>query len=68
MRTITVDIINDKAFKLLQDLEQLQLIRLRSEVMRPSKIDWVQKYKGAMAKQSPADIENQLNDLRSAWD
>jgi hypothetical protein len=31
MQTVTIDIINSKALKLLQDLELLKLIRLRKE-------------------------------------
>ncbi len=68
IRTITIDIINDKALKLLQDLELLQLIRLRREKNQPGSINWAQRYKGAMTKQSITDIDNQLNDLRNAWE
>ena len=31
MQTVTIDILNNKAIKLLQDLELLQLIRMRRE-------------------------------------
>jgi hypothetical protein len=66
IQTITIDIINDKAIKLLQDLELLQLIRLRKE-KSTSIINWAERYKGAMSKQPIADIENQLNQLRNEW-
>ncbi len=69
MRTITIDIINDKAIKLLQDLETLKLIRVRKEKAKPAAaINWKAKYKGAMTKQEPKDIDNQLNELRNAWE
>jgi hypothetical protein len=68
IRTITIDIINEKALKLLQDLELLKLIRLRKEKTQPAPINWTQRYKGAMTKQSISDIDNQLNELRSAWE
>ena len=69
MQTITIDIINDKAIRLLQDLELLQLIRLRREKPQlDTLINWAFKYKGAMQKQPLIEIENQLNDLRNAWE
>jgi hypothetical protein len=67
MQTITIDIINNKAIRLLQDLELLQLIRLRRE-KHHSAINWAKKYKGAMTQQPLIDIENQLKELRDEWE
>ena len=70
MKTITIDIINDKAIQLLKDLESLQLIRLRKEksIETENITNWAAKYKGAMQKQPAIEIDNQLNDLRNAWE
>jgi hypothetical protein len=69
MQTITIDIINNKAFRLLQELELLQLIRVRKENQQPSAaINWAAKYKGAMTKQPLTNIDNQLNELRNEWE
>lgn len=69
MRTVTVDIINEKVLNLLRDLEQLQLIRLRkdSATEQAATLDWV-AYKGAMSKQPLNEIDQQLNELRSEWE
>lgn len=67
IQTVTIDIINDKAMKLLQDLELLQLIRMRKE-KTPSVTNWAERYKGAMSKQPLTDIDNQLNELRNEWE
>jgi hypothetical protein len=67
MQTITIDVINDKAIRLLHDLELLQLIRVRREKQQPS-VNWAAKYKGAMTKQPLNDIDNQLNELRNEWE
>lgn len=64
MQTITIDILNDKAVRLLQDLEILQLIHVRKEQPSAS-IDWTVKYKGAMTKQPISEVDNQLNELRN---
>jgi len=69
LKTITIDIINEKALKLLQDLEQMQLIHMQHDNTRSeSQPDWKVKYKGAMQKQSLNEVDNQLNDLRSEWE
>lgn len=69
MQTITVDILNNKAMKLLQDLELLQLIRVRKEKTQPTgEINWPAKYKGVMTKQPLTDINKQLNELRNGWE
>lgn len=69
MRTITIDIINEKAMNLLKDLELLELIRLRRDNLeeKQATIDWT-KYKGAMTKQPLNEIDRQLNDLRNEWE
>lgn len=69
MQTVTIDIINEKAVKLLKDLELLKLIRVRKEKKQPTEtVNWIAKYKGAMQKQPLNEIDNQLNDLRNAWE
>lgn len=69
MRTITVDIINEKALNLLRDMESLELIRLRNS--KPEEhgepVNWT-KYKGAMSKQLLSEIDQQLDELRGEWD
>ncbi len=69
MQTVTIEIINHKAIRLLHDLELLQLIRVRREQQNPAApVNWAAKYKGAMTKQPLNDVDQQLNELRSAWD
>lgn len=68
MRTITIDIINDNAIRLLEDLELLKLIRLRKEkAVHKHDTEWG-KYKGSMVKQPIAEVEQQLNELRDEWE
>ncbi|MEZ4824769.1 MAG: hypothetical protein R3C61_00530 [Bacteroidia bacterium] len=67
IRTVTIDIINEKVIKLLQDLELLQLIRVRKEKTQ-SEVNWAARYKGAMSRQTLADIDSQLNELRNGWE
>lgn len=71
MQTLTVDILNNKAVKLLQDLEQLQLIRVRLEKQKSTyanNTNRIAKYKGTMIKQPLNEVDNQLNELRNEWE
>ncbi len=70
MRTITLDILNDKAFDLLKNLELLKVIRLRKDsiVSEEPKINLISKYKGSMQKQSISDVDQQLDDIRNEWE
>ena len=70
MQTVIIDIINSRAVRLLKDLELLRLIHMRKEEKQApvTALNWATKYKGAMTKQSLIDIDNQLNELRNAWE
>lgn len=69
MQTVTVDIIDDKAIKLLEDLEALKIIRVHKDNDLPTR--WtnpVAKYKGKMTKQPLTEVEEQLKELRESWE
>jgi hypothetical protein len=69
MTTVTVDIINEKAIKLLEDMELLQLIRVHTETKEYSNNkNWIAKYKGAMTKQPLPEVDAQLKELRDGWE
>ncbi len=66
-QTIVVDIINEKAMKLLQDLELLKLIRVHKKD-DPKTVNYIKRYKGAMSKQPLPDVDSQLQELRNSWE
>lgn len=69
MRTLTIDILNEKAVKLIQDLELLKLIRVRKEKsQQKDEVNWSAKYKGAMKSQPLDEVDDQINDLRNSWE
>lgn len=68
MKTLTIEIINEKALNLLRDMALLDLIRFHSDTVQPPMPNWAERYKGAMTRQSVTDIETQLNNLRNAWE
>ncbi len=66
MQKVTVEILNNDVLKLLQDLEQLQLIRVQKPVELAN--NWPANLKGAMTKQAISEIDKQLIDLRNEWE
>lgn len=68
MRTITIDLLNDKAINLLLELELLKLIRVhKDQQQKTAATNWLQ-FKGAMSKQPIEKINKQLEDLRNEWE
>jgi hypothetical protein len=67
IHTVTIDVINNNAMKLLQELERLRLIHIHTDAPRPT-VHWATRHKGTMSKQPLADIDNQLDELRNGWE
>ena len=68
MQSIVIDILNEKAVSLLRNLESLKLIKLRSEEENTtSEVNWTE-YKGAITKQPLPEVDEQLSNLRKAWE
>jgi hypothetical protein len=71
MQTITIDILNNNAIKLLKDLELLQLIRMRKEITAPS-TDATKKlkpsdYRGSISKETADKLNAHIDQSRSEW-
>ena len=67
MQTITIDIINENALRLLKELELLQLIRLRKEKAEQPATTNFAKYKGMLSQQPLTEVDQQLHELRNGW-
>lgn len=66
MKTVTIDIINDKVLNLLRDLELMNLIKVRKEFEVEKKKNLLD-LKGAIRKQSINEVNKQLDELRNEW-
>jgi hypothetical protein len=68
MQTFTIDILNEKAIKLLKELEHLKLIRVRKKASNSGSLsNWAEKYYGTMSKEPISNVDAQLKELRDAW-
>ncbi|HVX24979.1 MAG TPA: hypothetical protein VHB70_01460 [Parafilimonas sp.] len=65
METILVGLKNEKAKKLLKDLEDLNLIELLEK--GDTKINLSELKDNIVSKMSEAEIDNQLQSIREEW-
>ncbi len=62
MDTILIELTNSKAYKLLQDMEELQLIRV---IKAPSKLSSLRQK--IQTRLTDDQIDQQLNTIRQEW-
>lgn len=67
IKTVTLDIINEKALLLLHNLEDLNLVKLHQVEESNADASWFQSFKGSITKQTPEQIEQQFQSLRNEW-
>lgn len=69
MTTLTIEVLNKKALKLLKDLEQLDIIRVRNNksLDHATPNHHITAYKGSMKAQTMGEINQQLENLRNEW-
>lgn len=67
MQIITVELINDKALALLEELEALNILRLvdtQKQVMDQPKRQWA----GSISKETAAIMLQNTEQIRNEWD
>lgn len=67
MQIVTIELINDKALKLLQQLEQLNILRLvdaKKQTAVPPKRKWA----GSIAKETANKMLQETEQSRNEWE
>lgn len=67
MQTITIEILDDTALAILNDLALQQMIKVQQINPTVYQAAQMKSLKGAMKKQLIADVDNHLNELRNDW-
>ncbi len=67
METVTIEIKNSKAMKLLEDLENLDIIKIHSEEKRISK-DKASKYRGSISSATADNLLKHVEKVRNEWE
>ena len=68
MRTITVELRNNNALKLLKDLELANIIRVLDEGENKEETKLSTKLRGAISKERAQELSDQLKHIRNEWD
>jgi hypothetical protein len=66
METVLLQINNSKAYKLLEDLEDLQLIKVLKKSMLPQQ-KLSEKYAGKLPSDVADELQNYVTQSRSEW-
>jgi len=66
MDILTIQITNNKAYKLLKDLEELKIIKvLKSNVSSKQKLS--EKYAGKMSSDVSDNLQKHVKEIRKEW-
>lgn len=68
METITIDVSNPQALKLLEDLEALNLIKVVSRQAKPVGQKLSEKYGGKLAQSVADELQHYVAQSRKEWD
>jgi hypothetical protein len=66
--TILIQVTNPKAFRLLQELEELNLIKLVKENITPVTTKLSDKYKGVFSEEDAKSFDKHTLNMRKEWD
>lgn len=66
--TILIQVTNQKALRLLHELEELHLIKVLKENLAPVKTRLSDKYKGVFSKEDAKSFDEHTQAMRKEWD
>jgi len=65
--TMLIQVTNQKAVRLLQELQELHLIKVLKENFTPVKQKLSDKYKGIITKEQGQNLNEHIKQMRSEW-
>ncbi len=65
--TILIQVTNQKAVRLLHELEELRLIKVLKGNFNPPKTKLSDKYKGIISKEQGQNLHEHIKQMRSEW-
>lgn len=66
METVLVQINNNKAYKLLQDLEELHIIKVLKKSVK-SQLKLSKKYKNVFSQEDAKNFDEHTQTIRNGW-
>lgn len=68
MQTLIIEINNPKAFALLKELEELNVLKIVKDNSIENKIKLSDKYKGVFSKTDAIEFDKHTQTMRKEWD
>jgi hypothetical protein len=65
--TMFIELTNQKASKLLYELEELDLIKILPGYIEPVKTKLSEKYKGFITREEGKQLNSHINQMRNEW-
>ena len=65
--TMFIELTNQKATKLLYELEELDLIKILRGRVDPVKMKLSEKYKGFITREEGKQLNSHINQMRNEW-
>jgi hypothetical protein len=65
--TMLIQLTNQKAARLIRELEELHLIKVLKENIEPANTKLSDKYKGFISKEEGQHLNDHINQMRSEW-
>jgi len=62
-----IEVTNQKALKLLHELEELHLIKVLKENFPSTKIKLSDKYRGILSKEKGQSLNEHIKEMRNEW-
>lgn len=68
MSLLTIEIIDDKALKLIKDLEDLNIIKIIESGAKSDKAGIAARLWGSISKEESDEMHKELQNMREGWD
>lgn len=68
MRTVTVELRNKNALRLLKDLELANIIRVLDKSEKKETLKLSSRIRGSISKERAKQLNEQLNEMRNEWE
>ena len=65
--TMIIQLTNQKALKLIHELEELHLIKVLYDNYKPAQPKLSEKYKGIISKEDGQKLNDHIKQMRSEW-
>lgn len=68
MKTLTIEIKDDKVLKLLQNLENMKILRILENKPQKAHQKLSERFAGSISKKTAEKLQKHINEIRNEWE